>query len=373
MNILVFNSTSSCSVCSSQLLNGYSSSSFLNGSKTILQTPGSSRWHRMDSGYTIWSGGHMKTRPMEKALGFSIARGAPSYYGRTRETAGGEETPQNTKNSTRYLDEKVANAPEPVGDAGLLLPQPVVVRDADVVHVFEERVFPGKNQVVQAFGARLLHAFQTEPDVDWDFLREGNKRGEAFSSHAVLFLRHHTQEVTRRSAITNLTQLPPEPSGELCAPCGDPQSSRAGRSRLMRAAGRSHTRTADSCQGRHGVTTLPTCRDRCAPQHPSGVSREARVTLSIPQATTQCGRDWPPPPHARARGHLLPCPGAPHRDPPPSTCRRPFSRRAHGKCEAPPSFAPALSPRLPSACKKWPFHRGAHGGAPKRGDLPKVT
>lgn len=83
---------------------------------------------------------------------------------------GWEEIPLNMENSTRYLNEKVANAPETICDAGLLLPQPVIVRNADVVHIFEECVFPGKNQVVQAFRARLFHAFQTEPDIDWNFL-----------------------------------------------------------------------------------------------------------------------------------------------------------------------------------------------------------
>lgn len=70
----------------------------------------------------------------------------------------------------RYLDEKVADAPEAVGDAGLLLPQPVVVRNADVVHVFKEGVLLGKNQFIQALGARLLHALQTKSDVNRDFL-----------------------------------------------------------------------------------------------------------------------------------------------------------------------------------------------------------
>ena len=65
-----------------------------------------------------------------------------------------------------YLDEEVADAPQAVGDAGLALPQPVVVGNADVVHVPEERVFPGKDQLVQALRARLLHALQAEPEVD---------------------------------------------------------------------------------------------------------------------------------------------------------------------------------------------------------------
>lgn len=86
-----------------------------------------------------------------------------------------------------YLNEEVANAPETICDTGLLLPQPVIVRNADVVHIFKECVFTGKNQFVQAFGARLLHAFQAEPDIDWNFLWKGN---EAFSSQVLLFLEH---------------------------------------------------------------------------------------------------------------------------------------------------------------------------------------
>lgn len=70
----------------------------------------------------------------------------------------------------RYLDEKVADAPEAIGDAGLLLSQPVVVRNADIVHIFKEGVLLGKNQLIQALGARLLHALQTESDVNRDFL-----------------------------------------------------------------------------------------------------------------------------------------------------------------------------------------------------------
>lgn len=44
-----------------------------------------------------------------------------------------------------YLNEEVTDASEAVCDARLILPQPVVVGNADVVHVFEELVFLGKN------------------------------------------------------------------------------------------------------------------------------------------------------------------------------------------------------------------------------------
>ena len=37
-----------------------------------------------------------------------------------------------------YLNEKVADAPETVGDARLLFSEPVVVWDADVVHLRQE-------------------------------------------------------------------------------------------------------------------------------------------------------------------------------------------------------------------------------------------
>ena len=82
------------------------------------------------------------------------------------------------------LNEEVADAPEPVGDAGLVLPQPVVVRDADVVHILKEHVLLCKDQRIQAFGARLLHALQTEADVDGDFLgrrpvKEGTQSSQA--------------------------------------------------------------------------------------------------------------------------------------------------------------------------------------------------
>lgn len=92
--------------------------------------------------------------------------------GRNESTTGGVRGahPTNAPNAAQYLDEEVANAPETIGDTGLLLAQPVVVRNAHVVHIFEERVFSGEDQIVQAFGAGLLHAFQTESDVDRDFL-----------------------------------------------------------------------------------------------------------------------------------------------------------------------------------------------------------
>lgn len=52
--------------------------------------------------------------------------------------------------SRRYLHEEVADSPQTVGDAGFVFAQPVVVRDADIVHIFQEGVLSGKHQVVQA-------------------------------------------------------------------------------------------------------------------------------------------------------------------------------------------------------------------------------
>ena len=88
----------------------------------------------------------------------------------TRDPPGGGAAPA-------HLDEEVADAPQPVGDAGLVLAQPVVVGDAHVVHILEECVFLREDQRVQALGARLLHALQAEADVDRDFLGGGGEEG----------------------------------------------------------------------------------------------------------------------------------------------------------------------------------------------------
>lgn len=71
-----------------------------------------------------------------------------------------------------HLNVEVADSSEPVGDAGLGLAQPVVVRDADVVHVFQEGVFTGKHQLIQALGSRLLHPLEAELDVDRKLLQQ---------------------------------------------------------------------------------------------------------------------------------------------------------------------------------------------------------
>lgn len=69
-----------------------------------------------------------------------------------------------------YLKEEVADSPQTISDAGFGFAQPVVVRDADIVHVFQESVFPGKHKVIQALWAWFLHPFKAEFDVDGKLL-----------------------------------------------------------------------------------------------------------------------------------------------------------------------------------------------------------
>lgn len=71
----------------------------------------------------------------------------------------------------RHLNEEVADSSQAVGDAGFGLAQPIVVRDADIVHIFEEGVFSSKHQFVQALRSRLLHPLEAEFDVDWKLLQ----------------------------------------------------------------------------------------------------------------------------------------------------------------------------------------------------------
>lgn len=75
-----------------------------------------------------------------------------------------------------HLHEEVADPSQAVGDARFGLPQPVVVRDADVVHVFEKGVFSREHQVIQTFWPRLLHSLKTELNVDGKFLQNGEEK-----------------------------------------------------------------------------------------------------------------------------------------------------------------------------------------------------
>ena len=67
-----------------------------------------------------------------------------------------------SKGKTFYLAEEVADAPEAVGEAGLLLAQPVVVGDAHEVRALQELLLLGHKQLLQPFWARLLHAFKNK-------------------------------------------------------------------------------------------------------------------------------------------------------------------------------------------------------------------
>lgn len=69
-----------------------------------------------------------------------------------------------------YLKKEVADSPQAISDARFGFAQPVVVRDADIVHVFQESVFAGKHKLVQALWARFLHPFEAEFDVDGKLL-----------------------------------------------------------------------------------------------------------------------------------------------------------------------------------------------------------
>ena len=64
------------------------------------------------------------------------------------------------------LDGVVVAAAEAVGEAGLLGAEPVVVTDADGVGVVEELGGFSLDEVVEAFGAVLLHAFEAAEEVD---------------------------------------------------------------------------------------------------------------------------------------------------------------------------------------------------------------
>lgn len=70
-----------------------------------------------------------------------------------------------------HLHEEVANPSQTVGDARFGLSQPVVVRDADVVHVFKKGVLSREHQFIQTFWTRLLHSLKTELNIDGKFLQ----------------------------------------------------------------------------------------------------------------------------------------------------------------------------------------------------------
>lgn len=81
-----------------------------------------------------------------------------------------------SKPFTLHLHEEVADPSQAVGDARFGLSQPVVVRDADIVHVFQKGVFSREHQVIQTFWPRLLHSLKAELNVDGKFLQNGEEK-----------------------------------------------------------------------------------------------------------------------------------------------------------------------------------------------------
>lgn len=70
-----------------------------------------------------------------------------------------------------YLNKKIANTTESIRNAWLVFAKPVVVRNANIVHILEKSVFLGKNQIIQAFRSRLFHSLKAEFQVHRKFLQ----------------------------------------------------------------------------------------------------------------------------------------------------------------------------------------------------------
>lgn len=70
--------------------------------------------------------------------------------------------------SALYLDTEVTDTSQSVRDARFGLAQPVVIRDAHIVHVRQELVFLREQQIIQPFTAALLHTLEAEFEVHWD-------------------------------------------------------------------------------------------------------------------------------------------------------------------------------------------------------------
>lgn len=76
------------------------------------------------------------------------------------------------------LNEEIADSSQTIGDTGFVLAQPVVVRDADVVHVLKESVLSRKHKIIQALRSRLLHPLKAEFDIDGKLLQQEEKSRE---------------------------------------------------------------------------------------------------------------------------------------------------------------------------------------------------
>lgn len=80
--------------------------------------------------------------------------------------------PTNSNPTGLHLNEEITDSSQAVGDAGFVLAQPVVVRDADVVHVFKESVLSRKHKIIQTLRSRFLHPLEAEFDVDGKVLQQ---------------------------------------------------------------------------------------------------------------------------------------------------------------------------------------------------------
>lgn len=80
--------------------------------------------------------------------------------------------PTNSNPTGLHLKEEITDSSQAVGDAGFALAQPVVVRDADVVHVFKESVLSRKHKIIQTLRSRFLHPLEAEFDVDGKVLQQ---------------------------------------------------------------------------------------------------------------------------------------------------------------------------------------------------------
>jgi len=49
-----------------------------------------------------------------------------------------------------YLNKEVADSSQAISNAGLGLSQPVVVRNADIVHILKKSIFARENQLIQS-------------------------------------------------------------------------------------------------------------------------------------------------------------------------------------------------------------------------------
>lgn len=86
---------------------------------------------------------------------------------------------------------EIANAPQTVRDARLLLAQPVIVGDAHIIGALQKRILACDQQLVKTLAAALLHALQHELDVhrQIDFQRLERLDGMDPAQHGALVVR----------------------------------------------------------------------------------------------------------------------------------------------------------------------------------------